>query len=457
MIVSAGALALFGLTRLIFNLVGVRVFGAEFVGTIGALVSMQTLVAVLAAGVPSVLATKFVAEYMGRSETLRAETLFAGTFWMTAGLGLIAAALTLFLGSARAYPALVAYAPAFGLYLLLKGTYFSFGMQSKYVRAESLAAAIFILTFYAACIQRNGGLAVASLLMHPLSFCIAALVDHRNRFRGKGVVTELRLSWRRYIPFSLATLANVMSGLGSYHLLVVLASLVLDRLTVGYLNVMLAAAAPIACVGAAYGTAAFPEMAGRLGRGDEAGTQELILKSTLLLQALSILGASAVFLAPEFALVLIGVPPTRELSAAWCCIGLSLLLNMVSAPAGHALNASRLITWHSVLSMMFLILGSLAGLAVMSQYGVVGAGVMRLIGDGALSIARIGLSQRLIPWWRNAPWQLLAGQLALVLLFVVAVLQVGPTVSIPLWSVCALVFGGMQLQMLRADSPRRVD
>src|SRR5262245_36396727 len=83
LVIAAGALALFGLIRLVFNTIGVRVFGPEYIGTTGSMISMLTIVAIAVSAVPSVLATKFVAEFRGAGDSERAARIFSGVVLAT--------------------------------------------------------------------------------------------------------------------------------------------------------------------------------------------------------------------------------------------------------------------------------------------------------------------------------------------------------------------------------------
>src|SRR5262245_38075448 len=124
--IAGAALALFGLIRFTFNAVGVRVFGPEYIGAVGSRISSLTLIAVLLASVPSVLATKFIAEFCGAGQQRRAEQLFSGVVVATAFMGTAAALALVLLGPPGVGGILMTYVPLYGLYLVLKGAYFAF-------------------------------------------------------------------------------------------------------------------------------------------------------------------------------------------------------------------------------------------------------------------------------------------------------------------------------------------
>ena len=145
--VSALALAIFGLERLAFNVFGVRLFGAAFVGVVNASLSGFTLLAVLGAAVPSVLASKFVAEYLGRNELIRARRIFSAAVSMAIATTVILSIVALALRGMPTHRGLLLYGPLFALYLMFRSTYFAFGMGDRYLRAELISGLCFGLCF----------------------------------------------------------------------------------------------------------------------------------------------------------------------------------------------------------------------------------------------------------------------------------------------------------------------
>ena len=436
--ISAAALALFGLIRFVFNAVGVRAFGPEYVGDIGASVSGLTIVAVAIASVPSVLATKFVAEFRGANDVRRAERIFSGAVVATLLAGGVCTAALAAAGRPAGHPALVAYVALFGLYLVFKGTYFAFGIQKLYARAEAIGAAAFGIVFAVACAGRRTDWATASLLAQPACFALVAAYDHRRFFGARSGLAELVRDWRGYGAYSAASFVNAMSGLGSYHLLVVVASLRLDAAALGYLNVMLAALSPLSFIPTAYGAAAFPEMSLRHGEGDREGLRALIARSTRALQALAILSAGPLLVVPRAWLTLLHLPPRPDLVAAWCWLAVSIQIAMTSAPSGHHLNATRHIDRHALLSGFFLVTGVGVGSLALAAWGIAGAGIMRFAIDAPAAWGRMALSNRVVGWiGRDAP-RLLGGQVAMGTILAIALLMPRWPVTAAVWVVLAI-------------------
>jgi len=54
--------------RLVFNAVGVRVFGAAYVGTVAAGLAYSSVAAVLLSAIPGVLGARFVSQYRGAGD-----------------------------------------------------------------------------------------------------------------------------------------------------------------------------------------------------------------------------------------------------------------------------------------------------------------------------------------------------------------------------------------------------
>ncbi len=397
------------------------------------MISTLTVVAVILASVPSVLATKFVAEFIGAGDASRAARLFSGVVATTGIMGTLAAVVLAVLRRPVGAGAMAVYVPLFGLYLVFKGAYFAFGEERHYARAEALGALAFGIIFSIACLRRESPLATASLLAHPLVFALCAIMDHRSKFRAYGGLIELVQDWRQYGVYSIATFVNAMHGLGSYNLLVVLASLFLDTATLGYLNVILATLSPLSYISTAYGAVAFPEMSHRHGEGNADGLRSLLWRSTLILQVIGVLVSGAIVIAPDSILVLLHVPAQRGLVLALCWVAVSLQFNMTSAPSGHYLNATRHVVRHALFSGMFLVAGTIVGLTALSICGVVGAGIMRFAVDGSLSCVRMVVAVRALRWAEGRLTSIVAGQVGMLVLLAAAVLGVPWAVTGAIW------------------------
>jgi O-antigen/teichoic acid export membrane protein len=390
------------------------------------------------AAVPSVLGTRFVSQHLGAGEPERASRLFTAVLAATILLATVATAAFALARSPRGAPVLAVYVLAFSLYLLFKATYFAFGMSRAYARAEVVGFAAFVVVFGSACVLRSPSGATISTLVHPSIVVLLGFWDHRSHWRPRGAWSELARDGNGYAGFAVSTLANAFNGLASYHLLLVIASRRLDAESTGHLSVLLAALSPFSLLPTAFGSAAFPELSRRFGGGDHEGMTRLMRRSTIVLQGVIVVAMSPFFFLSGMLLPVLGLSPDVALQTTWSWILLALLLNCISAPAGHYLNASEHVHKHAILSVLTLALGTWVGLGAIARYGIVGAGIMRWAVDGTMAWARMALAEVVSPWMRGARSWLLAGHALFLAIFVTSVLLRQTGWGVALWAAASI-------------------
>jgi len=454
-LLASVALALFGLIRFSFNIVGLRVFGAEYLGQINLALSSYTVAAVLLATVPSVFTSKFVSECLGRDEVRRARTLFGAMLVLTLSATVVSITVADLAGVPFGERLLLPYVPAFGLYLLFKSSYFAFGMATRYFRSELIAAAAFFGLFGVACALSLPWLATASLLAHPLVFSCLALVDHRRCIEFHGSLAELRRSWKQYASYSGFTFVNALSGLATYHLVIIFAGLLLDSPSdVGYLGVLMATLSPLNLLPTALGTVLFPELARRFGARDEAAQRHLVGGMVLLLQMFTVVAVAPLMAMPEWVLQVIDVPLRPDLSQAWCWLALSFALSVVSSPCGHYLNATRFVHVQAAIAACSIVAGVVTGMIALPLLGTLGAGLMRFAAAGGAAWVRMGVSERRLRWVEGSAIHLVTGQVALAAMFLAGMIGLDWRLAVLGWiAVSALQLPGLRTARDRLSGP----
>jgi len=440
-VVASVALALFGLGRFVFNLVAVRRFGPEFVGSVNVSLSSWTVATILLGTVPAFLTSKFVSESVARGEHVRAHRLFSAAL-----AAVVVPGITIALVVTAVRPGGAAiwawYVPLFGAYLVMKSAAFAFGAQRSYLVAEFIGFAAFGIVCGLGCWFSSPRIAESSLLVQPAAVVMVTAWGVRDRLAWHGVLGELISGWRDYGTFWSAIFVNAAAGLVSYHMAVVLAGAILvDRAEVGYLSVLLSSLAPLNLLPAALGTSLFPEIARRYGAGDEVGQRRAVVGSTLALQAMVVTVGTALLLTAEPTLRLIHVPAEGAVRTTWIVLAWVLQLTIVSSPCGHFLNATRFAGRHAVASLLFLAVGVAAGIVGYSALGLIGAGLMRIGVDAGLAWVRMGIAERSLRWIGEVRGAVVGCQAALVSAMLIGLLA-------PAWPWRLVVwFGGVATQV----------
>ena len=144
--VASASLALFGLGRVIFNLVGLRVFGPEVVGSLNVAMSTWSLIAVAIATVPSFVISKYVSEFVASSERVRAARMLAFCLLTTLVLLLVPVVVSVVIRPRTAGWPWPLYGVAFGMYLLCRAACFAHQRIRTAFEGELVAFVVFGIT-----------------------------------------------------------------------------------------------------------------------------------------------------------------------------------------------------------------------------------------------------------------------------------------------------------------------
>jgi len=394
---AAASVAVAGLARFIFNTVGIQRFGAAYLGEVNFACSSATVLGVLAGTVPSVLVGKFVSEELGRGDPERAGRILAGLLALAAGAGAVGTAACFVLAGSASI--LCPYVALYSISLWGKAAYFAHRLGRRYFLNELLSFMGFLFSFTAGCLLASPTIATVSLLVQPFLFCLVAAADFRPTLRFRGAFRGLGLGGRAYLTFSSATFANALVGLGSFHLLVILAGLLFpDKEQVGQLALLLALLAPLNFFPLALGSVLLPEMARLFGQRDEESQRVLLRRSVMALEAVTVLAAGPLLAWSDRVLPAVGAPAVVGLRITWGLLVIGAALSAVSSPCGHFLNATRYVARHAALSTAFFGLGVVAAPGLMGGFGLPGAALVRLIADGGAAAGRMLLAERFAGW-----------------------------------------------------------
>jgi O-antigen/teichoic acid export membrane protein len=415
------SLALFGLGRFLFNVLGLHVYGATVIGQLNVSISEWTLIAVIVATVPSVVASKFVSEYLVSSRQPQAARVLAACLCVTWGIYALAVVGVAAFSTDEVKQVWPIYGVAYASYMVLRGAYFAHQRVRDVLLSEVLGFCAFASLLGIGLVTKDASLAALSLVAQPSVYCLKALWDLRAAIQFNGALGELRSDLRGYGVFAGASLANAASGLASYHLSIVLAGhLVEQQADVGFLSVLLSTISPINLVPQALGSVLFAEFARRHGARDERGQRAVALQATVFLQIFALLLVGSLLTFPEVVFRGVGVPQSSELVGTWTWLVYVLGLTIVSSPCGHLLNATEHAPRQAIASLAFLGVGLIVGLWGMPRAGIVAAGWLRFGVDGGLAWTRMGIAQRVEPWIDRRMLDLMVFQLCFGVLFLLS-------------------------------------
>lgn len=397
-LVAMGALALYGLARVFFNFASLRAFGPVYVGEVSPAFSGTNILGIIVASAPAALIGKFVPQYEAEGEPRRARSIFAGTLVLTSALAVVAAGVLVVLWPFEAPRALGTLVPLFSAYLLLRAGYFAFGLRRRYFVAELASGLTFVTALAWGTLGGFSSFTTLSLVLHPATFVALAIFHLRHELVLRGSLAEVRASLGRYASYIGSSLVNAVSGLASYHLVVVFAGLMLPARDTGHLAALLSMVAPFNLAPVALGVVLFPAISRMDGLGDEDGQRRLVARSVLALQLFASFTIGPLLCFPDVALAIAGLPVEPTLILLMAMVFLDGMLSIVSSPCGHFLNASRFVHRQAVLSAASVVGGTVVGLPAIGAFGLIGCGIMRFASIGPLAWARMVEAQRQIRW-----------------------------------------------------------
>lgn len=358
-VLSLAALVLFGLVRFCFATFGVRVFGPAYVGDVMGAIAPALLLATVGAAPLAVLISKYVPELKAQDQRDRAARVY--TAMMFAGVTvLVAPGVILGVGLGFRCVA-IAYFSLYVVYLLLKQSMYAFQRMHEYFIAEAVSSATFFVAFGAACASGATALATVSLLCPPFVFLLIASRQLRREMLWAGCGHELRSNLRQYGPFLFSTLINALAGVAGYQLVLTVGALLeVDKTTLGYIAVLLAALSPFGLVPSALGTVLFPELARRYGAEDTQGQTRLVANATAFLQLFSGLAFGCAAILGPAVVSLLKVPAETGYLELWVVSCAALYMSTVSSPSGIYLNATKYVQRNSAISVTFVVLAASA-------------------------------------------------------------------------------------------------
>ncbi|MBP7572078.1 MAG: hypothetical protein KBA95_18635, partial [Acidobacteria bacterium] len=234
-----------------------------------------------------------------------------------------------------------------------------------------------------------------------------AIAGNRGRFRwGHGLP---RYGRGEYTTYLLSSVANVVTSLAPFHVIILLAQWALsDAAAVGYLSALLSTVIPLRFLPAALGPVLLPEMARRYGARDAAGQRRLVAASVRALVAVTLVFAVPMPVVAPILLQVLGIPDTGEFRLLVSLLFLSELLSLGGTPLGHFLNATEHVTRHAVISVVATVAGIFIGSLAFTSLGLIGGGVMRISSDLFLVGGRLVITNRALGIMRDLRRELAA-------------------------------------------------
>ncbi len=394
-LLSAVALGLYGSIRFVFNAAGIRVFGAEYLGSLNQVLSAHSMIGGVLGAAPAALLAKYGAQHQSRGEHAEAASLFSLCVLGVAAAGLMIGFTSIAATSGSEQRVLAPYAGLFALYMVLRISFFTWDRLRSYFIVEIVSSAAFFLVFGSACLIRSNVLATVSWLVQPAVFTAGSCVAFGDSFTCRHLRRTLSYNGRIYGGYLVASLANALSSLASFHMVIVLAAALLqDRALIGYLSVLVASLTPLRLLPIALTPVLLPELSRAHAAGDRRGIERLVRSGTALLVVVTAGCVAVAMMGWVPLLALLTVPEGVMWGRVWILLLTSSVLSVSGAVFGHLLNATTYVRRHAQLTIVATAIGVLVGVPSFIYGGVIGAGLMNLSVDAVLFCGRAIMSVR---------------------------------------------------------------
>lgn len=344
-LLTAVGLALIGLSRLAFNGVALRVFGAELSGQLNVALSLGVLLSLPASTAVGATAVRYMAQARGQGRPDTLAWLYRGTLWATLGIAALAAAAAWVCRDALATSqgidvGLVAQATvvatAYVVYLFFRNALYALDRVRLYARLEVVSGVSFFVVLAALAALGQGRWLLAAFVVGQVLFTIATL----NATRGALATPcppERRLGLAPLVAYSVVSLVGTAASLSVRELAVFLSPRATDLAGAAHLALSMSLLAPLQFLPRMFRTVLFAHSAELDGRGERESLGRSIGAAShwLLLATLPVGGL--LVLTGGSLLELFGGTPTPERVLAFRLLTMAAVIDVVATPSANAL------------------------------------------------------------------------------------------------------------------------
>lgn len=376
-------LASAGLTKLIFNVVVIRRFGPELLGNINLAISTAFLFSLFASAGLCPAATKYIAQYAGKSDEKNSKCSFTIGLFFNLILSMIMSLLMFanskqlaqFMGGKQiwfAKASLVVF--LYSLYLFCKSAYFGINRVEAYFKNEIFADAVFFLTLFVLVFFNLASFLIMPFILLYFIFLLWALYVQRSWISIPlcTKTSEIKKNIKEMVSFSSIALLGSLSSVGGIYISTMLTGTYSSAKEVGYYSTILSVTMALSLVSNAVSMVLFPSMSRYYGKEDYASIRSTLNDSTrwLLIVSSFLCGIALIFSRFIFSIVTgtdyqVGVFALQIL-----IVGAYVAINGV--PSISSLSGTKYVHIPSIAALVGLALSIISWSVFIPRYGIIG-------------------------------------------------------------------------------------
>ncbi len=442
------AMVIFGSTNFVFNVAIGRFYGSEILGEISASLSTSLLLSYfVATGFPRA-SSKYISEYIGKNKENEANYIFklALKYGVLISIAITGIAIifleniaSIFDVSEHFFLLSLPLIPLYGIYMILKMTYYGYRRVKKYFKNEIISDTVFFASLGIIIFFENIYLVYTPYILLYLIFIILSITFFRNKFKIDKNFNRKKLQKKFFIYAGIA-FVGTFSSMAMRNLSIMISSMYLPKSDVGFLSAALSVSTIFFLFPNALNRILLPEFSYTFGKGDKEKLTKLLNKSTeyvsffvTLVNSLGIIFAPIIidfFYSSEFAdsVILLQI------------LLFSYWFTMVARPAVASLSGTKYVHISNSGGVLGLFTAICGWIFLIPTYGIIGTAIGYLLGIVVNTLVIVIFAHK---YYRFEIWILCKH--FILISFILLIILLHLTVIFALCLICIYIIAGRKV------------
>ncbi len=382
------AMVIFGSTNFIFNVVIGRFYGSEILGEISAALSTSLLLSYfVATGFPTAT-SKYISEYLGKNKENEANYIFKLSLKYAIITSIIITCIafvfldhitSIFDISEHFFLLSLPVISLYGVYMILKMTYYGYRSVKKYFKNEIISDSVFFASLGIIIFFKNLYFVYTPYILLYLIFIILSITFFRKKFKTERISNKKNLQ-KAFFTYAGIAFIGTFSSMAMRNLSIMMSSMYLPKSDVGFLSAALSVSTIFFLFPNALNRILLPEFSYTFGKGDKEKLTKLLNKSTeyvsffvTLVNSLGIIFAPIIidfFYSSEFAdsVILLQI------------LLFSYWFTMVARPAVAVLSGTKYVHIPNIGGVLGLFSAICGWIFLIPTFGIIGTAIGYLLG-----------------------------------------------------------------------------
>ncbi len=394
------ALLLTGLTRIVYNIVVGKDFGADVLGQMNLALSFAMLCSLVISTIVENSATKYLSEFSAKGDIANCNLTFTMLLkWTIVGsIALVFAIILLCDPIARTLQVDLAVL-MFGLPLIIliathnfyRGCFYGFNKVVRYFKFETISSLLFFIVLGVILLHGEGNLLLPFILFYGLFTFLGAISLHKHTYSSKAPFL-----FRKEIGiYGLIAMIGTVSSTAKAHVANLFTGGYLSPEQVGYYSAAVSITTVLLFAPSIMGRVLLPSVSHAYGAGDTAVVKTLLNKATDTLSVIALFLCGISIILSEEILVLLFTPDFAAASFSLQMLILGICLSTITVPAVSALSGTEYVKIPNVAGVLGLVVSLILWPFLIPGFGINGTAIGYIIGVFVTAIIPLYYAQRI--------------------------------------------------------------